>query len=177
MMADNRFLSIRMDSYYSNNESQNIPLLCYPIKEYAGNNFCGYVGKMIAINDNSKRKNKAWEVIDYALSPGYQNSMSNSSSPITGNPVNLEGQKRNKENWMNSGNVNTGTRELQKDFIDRYYELLNSVTKCDCLTYNAMYVQEVFDPLYLEYENGTKTLDEFVKELQNKTGLYLKEQN
>ena len=101
--------------------------------------------------------------------------MSNSSSPITGNPVSLEGQKRNKENWINSGNVNT--RELWKDFIDRYYELLNSVTKCDCLTYNSMYVQEVFDPLYLEYESGTKTLDEFVKELQNKTGLYLKEQN
>ena len=74
-------------------------------------------------------------------------------------------------------NINSEQRAIMKDFIDRYYELLNSVTKCDCLTYNSMYVQEVFDPLYVEYENGTKTLDEFVKELQNKTGLYLKEQN
>ena len=129
---------------------------------------------MMAINDNSNRKNKAWEVIDYALSPSFQNSMVDTDYSAGLNPVSLEGQQRNKEMLLN---INSEQRAVMKDFIDRYYELLNSVTKCDCLMYNSMYVQEVFDPLYVEYENGTKTLDEFVKELQNKTGLYLKEQN
>ncbi len=174
MMSD-RFLSVRIDSYFGNTESKNIPLLSFPMKEYAGNDVCGFVGKMVAINDNSSRKNKAWEVIDYALSPNFQNSMANRSSPITGNPIRIEGQERNRENWLSFGSAEM--KEIREDFVDQYYELLNSVTKCDCLTYNSMYVQEIFDPLYLEYESGTKTLDEFIKELQNKTGLYLKEQN
>ena len=174
MMSD-RQLSYRIGKYWAGQEGKDNPLLLYPVKEYNGEDYYAYVGKMIAINDNSNRKNKAWEVIEKAISTSYQNNIMGGSNPIIGNPVNLEAQDRNKKDWMNSGGAfgKTGKEQL----INRYYELLNSVTKCDCLMYNSMYVQEVFDPLYVEYENGTKTLDEFVKELQNKTGLYLKEQN
>ena len=180
IMSDMQLINIFIDKYFLYGEDEKYkkllddkPLI-YPIKEYNGEDYSAYVGRMIAINDNSNRKNKAWEVIDYALSPSFQNSMVDDDYSTGLNPVSLEGQQRNKEMLLN---INSEQRAVMKDFIDRYYELLNSVTKCDCLTYNAMYVQEVFDPLYVEYENGKKTLDEFVKELQNKTGLYLKEQN
>ena len=179
IMSDTQLMNIFLDQYFSFAKDEKYkellddkPLI-YPIREYNGEDYSAYVGRMMAINDNSTRKNKAWEVIDYALSPSFQNS-GDSSTSLGLNPVSLEGQQRNKEMLLN---INSEQRTIMKDFIDRYYELLNSVTKCDCLMYNSMYVQEVFDPLYVEYENGKKTLDEFVKELQNKTGLYLKEQN
>ena len=179
VMSDMQLMNIFLDEYFSFVENgkykkllDDKPLI-YPIKEYNGEDYSAYVGRMMAINDNSNRKNKAWEVIDYALSPSFQNS-GDSSASLGLSPVSIEGQRRNKEMLLN---INSEQLAVMKDFIDRYYELLNSVTKCDCLMYNSMYVQEVFDPLYVEYENGTKTLDEFVKELQNKTGLYLKEQN
>ena len=178
IMSDILLSNWFVDGYFISHQTTEEPMddtfLIYPIKEYNGKDYSAYVGRMMAINDNSNRKNKAWEVIDYALSPSFQNSMVDTDYSVGLNPVSLEGQQRNKEMLLN---MNSEQRALMKDFIDRYYELLNSVTKCDCLTYNSMYVQEVFDPLYLEYESGEKTLDEFVKELQNKTGLYLKEQN
>ena len=180
IMSDMQLMNVFIDKYFVYGEQEgykelmNDKPLIYPIKEYNGEDYSAYVGRMMAINDNSNRKNKAWEVIDYALSPSFQNSMVDADYSAGLNPVSLEGQQRNKEMLLN---INSEQRAVMKDFIDRYYELLNSVTKCDCLMYNSMYVQEVFDPLYVEYENGKKTLDEFVKELQNKTGLYLKEQN
>ncbi len=174
IMSDMQLMNIFLKEYFMFEELKSDVPLIYPIKEYNGEDYSAYVGRMMAINDNSSRKNKAWEVIDYALSPNFQNSMVDDDYSTGLNPVSLEGQQRNKEALMN---INAEQRSMMKDFTDRYYELLNSVTKCDCLMYNSMYVQEVFDPLYLEYESGTKTLDEFVKELQNKTGLYLKEQN
>ena len=180
IMSDMQLINIFIDKYFLYGEDEKYkkllddkPLI-YPIKEYNGEDYSAYVGRMMAINDNSNRKNKAWEVIDYALSPSFQNSMVDDDYSTGLNPVSLEGQQRNKEMLLN---INSEQRAVMKDFIDRYYELLNSVTKCDCLMYNSMYVQEVFDPLYVEYESGTKTLDEFIQELQNKTGLYLKEQN
>ena len=164
---------MKMDMYLEN--SQNSSLLLYPMKEFNKEDYSAYVGKMMAINENSSRKYKTWEVIEYALSASVQATAMIPSGPITGNAVTIEGQNRNKNEWLNSGN--TIAQKSRKDFVNQYYEIINSVTKCDCLTYNPIYVQEVFDPLYLEYESGTKTLDEFIKELQNKTGLYLKEQN
>ena len=175
-MTSDRYLDFRVDNYLGTPEGKKDPLLLYPIKEYNGEDYCAYVGEMMAINENSNRKNKAWEIIEKSISTSFQSSISGGSScPIIRNPINIEAQITNQRDWMNSGSVMQ--KRARKDFVDQYYELLNSVTKCDCLTYNSMYVQEIFDPLYLEYESGTKTLDEFIKELQNKTGLYLKEQN
>ena len=166
-------LYMKMDMYLEN--SQNSQLLLYPMKEYNGIDYSAYVGKMMAINENSSRKYKAWEVIEYALSVNVQGTALNASGPITGNPITIEGQERNKNDWKNSGSIMA--QNDRKELVEQYYELLNSVTKCDSVYFKPLYVQEVFDPLYVEYENGKKTLDEFVKELQNKTGLYLKEQN
>ncbi len=168
-MSD-RILSSIVGQYWAGEEGKDNPLLLYPTKEYNGIDYCAYVGKMMAINHNSDRKNKAWEVIDHSLYPGFQSTM------VGGyNPVNLEAQNRNRKDWENEGSAFGKTE--RKEFIKKYYEIVDSITKCDCLTYNPMYMQDVFGPLYQEYQDGKSTIDEFAKELQNKTGIYLREQN
>lgn len=177
LMSDN-YLNTISDDMWGLKEHQNETVLIYPIKEYNGEDFCAYIGKMMAVNNNSPRKDKAWEVINYAISPAMQETMtrfkSYNNSPITGNPVSLQGQQSNRDEWLHSGTV-PEVREVRTALIEKYYEILSSVTVCDTLTHNSQYMEEVFDPYYFSYEQGKITLDKFTSELQNKTGIYLKE--
>lgn len=132
--------------------------------------YSAYVQQMVAINDNCKEKEKAWKFLEFALSVNTQCSMGGSTL-IWGNPVNKQALESDREIWLQSIGKD---RELKK-FIEDYYKALEKANHYGDYAYNMEYDNEVFKPLLQSYLDGKLTLDQFCRDLDNKTGIYLKE--
>lgn len=144
----------------------------YPMRDFSDeNSFTSHIMQMVAVNETCKDKEKAWKFVEYLLSDSVQSTMGESNILIYGEPVNLDARRQNKELWEKFAENDPALL----NFIGKYYEMLDHTTGCGTITYNMEYFNQVFAPYYEDYEKGKITLEEFCRQLDNKTGIFLKE--
>ena len=129
---------------------------------------------MVAINSNCKDKEQAFQFVKYLLSDSVQNWDSIQEQGFGGFPVNNTSFEEVKKILQNDKITFKNDLEYEK-YLSSCYEIVENISECRSVFYNATYAREIFDPLFDEYVNGKISVDEFVSQLDNRTELYLQE--
>lgn len=130
------------------------------------NTFSAYIDKGFLINNNSGKKEDAFEFVKYMLSESVQ-----CNSEI-GLPVNKAAQKKLIEEIDIDGYGIKKDRQYN-EFINRYSDILSGINNCGFRNDNFSY--SVINNAVSQYISGDITQEQFVKEIQSKTKIYLDE--
>jgi len=125
------------------------------------------LGSFMAINDNSKNQKEAFDFIKLGLSEEFQ---SKDSITYNGNlPINNKARDINIENSKKHFNFND-QKLLEID--KKYTEEINNIQKC---IVTDQTVENLMGEELLLYFNDEKSLDNCVKDMEDKVKLYLNE--
>lgn len=151
--------------YYYLKSNGQTPLIMNNLPD-SKNTFSAYIDKGFLINNNSNKKEEAFEFVKYMLSENVQ------CNSEVGLPVNKTAQKKLIDE------IDLVSYEIEKDseyndFINNYYDVLEGINRCGFR--NDYFNYSIIDDIVSQYISGDITKEQFIKEIQSKTQIYLDE--
>lgn len=148
--------------------------LIYALPQYkGGNKYVGFAENCIAINNNSKSKDNAFNFINIALSAKMQSEHSIMYIPVNNTALDLmlnDRRMENKEITYNEQSLVLG--ETPKELKEKYYEIINNVEKFE---FNNLKVAALMETSLRDYFEDKISYEKAISDLKNKLTLYLNE--
>ena len=151
--------------YYYLKSNEQTPLIMNNLSD-SKNTFSAYIDKGFLINNNSNKKEEAFEFVKYMLSENVQ-----CNSEI-GLPVNKTAQKKLIDEIDLEGYGIEKDSEYN-EFINNYSDVLEGINRCEFR--NDYFNYSIIDDIVSQYVSGDITKEQFIKEVQSKTQIYLDE--
>lgn len=151
--------------YYYLKSNEQTPLIMNNLSD-SKNTFSAYIDKGFLINNNSNKKEEAFEFVKYMLSENVQ-----CNSEI-GLPVNKTAQKKLIDEIDLEGYGIEKDSEYN-EFINNYSDVLEGINRCGFR--NDYFNYSIIDDIVSQYVSGDITKEQFIKEVQSKTQIYLDE--
>lgn len=171
-----------VSGHYANAKEGKLPLVFRGIQKNE-DDYCATVEMGIAINSNTKDKQKALEFIKYALSDKIQSS----TIALTGNfirttafPVNNKTRADLKEfadAYTDDYGYPVSYGATDNEFMQTFIEIEESINKCNVFhntTYFDYYYSVISD-IVNDYLNDDISEDKFIRQLSSATKIYLNE--
>ncbi len=130
------------------------------------NTYSAYIDKGFLINNNSNKKEEAFEFVKYMLSENVQ------CNSEVGLPVNKTAQKKLIDEIDLEGYGIEKDSEYN-EFINNYSDVLEGINRCGFR--NDYFNYSIIDDIVSQYVSGDITKEQFIKEVQSKTQIYLDE--
>lgn len=151
--------------YYYLKSNEQTPLIMNNLSD-SKNTFSAYIDKGFLINNNSNKKEEAFEFVKYMLSENVQ------CNSEVGLPVNITAQKKLIDE------IDLESYGMEKDgeyneFINNYSDVLEGINRCGFR--NDYFNYSIIDDIVSQYVSGNITKEQFIKEIQSKTQIYLDE--
>ena len=128
---------------------------------------------IIAVNNSSKNKEAALEMVKYMLSEEGQRDVAQNGGYL---PVNEKVLRDELENWgevnANINGVGAILKPLAETEID---EIMKAIENLEYEIYSDSYLMEIILTGAADYGNGDETLDSAVEKAMNKLNIYLTE--
>lgn len=146
----------------------------YALPQYkGGNKYVGFAENCIAINNNSKSKDNAFNFINIALSAKMQSDGSIMYVPVNNTALDLMLNDRrieNKEITYNEQSIVLG--EMPKELKEKYYEIINNIEKFE---FSNLKVAALMEASLRDYLEDKISYEKAISDLKNKLNLYLNE--
>lgn len=143
-----------------------------------------YIQMGVAVNENSKLKDKALEFIKYALSEDEQEyqcgDKENSDYSGSGNishPVRNEAFNNSIYTASQRTDDNNNIMGIDNDYMASYIDMTKNISKCTLYLdmKNSYYSSEVIGDIVDSYLNGEISKDKFIRRLTSATEIYINE--
>ena len=169
----------RINREYNTIDEANQNIVLFGLKDPESGGYYGHTTYCFAINENSKKKDLALDYLKALLSEGFQGEpLPPIFQSVFGLPVLNSVRDEAISTWMwdRETTVESGwlpeTPEAEA-YVQKFAEISGNVTSCYMA--DGRWEQEIFNPLYNDYDKGKITADQFAQALQQKTNLFLKE--
>ena len=157
----------------------NQNMVLFGLKDPESGGYYGHTTYCFAINANSKKKDLALDYLKALLSEEFQGEP---QSPVFQSVFGLPVLNSVRDEAISTGMWDQDsmgepawlpeTPEAEA-YVQKFAEISGNVTSCYMA--DGRWEQEIFDPLYDDYDKGKITADQFAQALQQKTNLFLKE--
>ena len=157
----------------------NQNMVLFGLKDPESGGYYGHTTYCFAINANSKKKDLALDYLKALLSEEFQGEP---RSPVFQSVFGLPVLNSVRDEAISTGMWDQDsmgepawlpeTPEAEA-YVQKFAEISGNVTSCYMA--DGRWEQEIFTPLYDDYDKGKITADQFAQALQQKTNLFLKE--
>ena len=176
-LNDKTGMEINME--YNTIAKANQNMVLFGLKDPESGGYYGHTTYCFAINANSKKKDLALDYLKALLSEEFQGEP---RSPVFQSVFGLPVLNSVRDEAISTGMWDQDsmgepawlpeTPEAEA-YVQKFAEISGNVTSCYMA--DGRWEQEIFDPLYDDYDKGKITADQFAQALQQKTNLFLKE--